>query len=366
MGSFGRSRPGPWPTEPAEKPYQLIPFTAPQPQRTAPPGHGLLAQADDDATLAGVLRFTLTTLTPLHVALGIVGLARSAQKEEFAALPVVSQRYSNDPKQPVRKVPLLPGSSLKGAVRSAAEALSPSCLPVVERRMRPFVGRHLGRCTTLQQLCPACRLFGNTRYAGHVFFADLRFAPRDLRWHGSPLLWQPGRGAGLKRRYVHGDRPSGRKFYFHRTPAEGDDLRVVIRQGVSVPGQVVFEGLRPADLGLLVAALGVDPDHPFPIKVGGGKPVGLGSVKIDVTEASLVSQRSSKALFRKTGRLGGGGATRPSEPESHLAGEALTGWLRTLLQEAAGQGVLLPSAYDRLQTIYAEEGLQTPAPHQPY
>src|SRR5690606_28139462 len=142
----------------------------------SPAGHAVLTRQGQDQTLAGVLHFTIKALTPLHVALGIVGPADAQHGKEFAALPVTVLRYPDESRgEPVR-VPILPGSSFKGVVRAVAEAISPSCVPVAEQRVRGLLGKH-DRCKDVHSLCPACRLFGSIRYAGHVSIGDLRFAP---------------------------------------------------------------------------------------------------------------------------------------------------------------------------------------------
>lgn len=363
MQPWERARSGPRKPEPAEKPYVLLPFATEKPERAVPPGHGLLATVEGGRTVAGVLHFTLSTLTPLHVALGVVGPAHCVQREEFASLPAQVRRYSE---AKVRPVPILPGSSLKGAVRSVVEAVSPSCLPVMEVQMEKAVSQYPGRCSDPHQLCPACRLFGNTRYAGHVLFRDLFFKPEELMLYNTPHLWQPGRRNGFKRRYIACGRPAGRKVYYHRTPAEPPsnlERRELIRDRAQASGQLVFEGVRPADLGLLLAALGVDPAAPFPIKVGGGKPVGLGSVRIEVTELLLLTGESVRTQLRQAGRLGTSALPRG---ETHLTGEALTAWLRAQIEESIRTGALMPDAYARLRAAYSVDGLKKQAPSGPY
>src|ERR1700752_3785470 len=115
--------------EPAPKPYQLIPFAAGQPKREKPAGHDRALEQ----RLTGWLDIELETLTPLHVASGITDFVKGGGREQLALLQVSIGRFHvSDPDKIVSRA-VLPGSSIKGAVRSLAEALSPSCLLVQGR-----------------------------------------------------------------------------------------------------------------------------------------------------------------------------------------------------------------------------------------
>lgn len=132
-------------------------------------------------------------------------------------------------------------------------------------------------------------------------------------------------------------------------------------------GHLTFHALRASDLGLLLAALGTDPDHPFPIKVGGGKPVGLGSVKIELNEATLLTERTLQPRLRLSGRLGRSQSEDGEDTASvRLSGEALAEWQRAQIRAATEDGVLLREAYSRLQTIYVDDVGRKPAPDQQY
>ncbi|MGB9872928.1 MAG: RAMP superfamily CRISPR-associated protein, partial [Anaerolineae bacterium] len=130
--------------------------------------------------------------------------------------------------------PLLPGSSLKGVIRSVAEALSGSCLTLplpgrggeIEYRGRPPVSYRIPRgfehCRNADHLCPACRIFGSLSgdnpFLGKIGLSDavavedfevetitiealMEPKPRHRAWYEDPV--QKG--------YLR-----GRKFYYHR------------------------------------------------------------------------------------------------------------------------------------------------------
>src|SRR5690606_16042252 len=152
---------------------------------------------------------------------------------------------------------------------------------------------------------PCLPCFPTRRSSDLVSIGALMFDRGALRRPKSPLLWNPGRDSAFASRYARQGRLQGRKFYVHRSPAEGDDVRVVIKSGASASGRIVYAGGRREELGLLVAALGADPDHPFPLKIGGGKPVGLGSVLINIDRVVILEHTSVEKFLRHTGRLGG-------------------------------------------------------------
>jgi CRISPR-associated protein (TIGR03986 family) len=97
-------------------PYTFVPFAG-EVQRGAPAGHRALGAG----RLAGSLRITFTTLTPLLVRRPGPG---------GASFPV---RVLDDG----RRVPIVAGSSLKGALRSLHETLAGGCLRVVDQDFVP-------------------------------------------------------------------------------------------------------------------------------------------------------------------------------------------------------------------------------------
>ncbi|MFN3929342.1 MAG: RAMP superfamily CRISPR-associated protein, partial [Thermoflexus sp.] len=64
---------------------------------------------------------------------------------------------------------IIPGTSIKGAVRSVVEAISNSCVKLITSRERLPPSHQ--PCDE-DALCPACRLFGVTGYRGRAHFAD--------------------------------------------------------------------------------------------------------------------------------------------------------------------------------------------------
>ncbi len=301
------------------KPYNFVPFPQ-KVERFRVPGHERLDLADH---YSGRLTYRLQALTPVFVGTGTYALGEDVG---FPRALVVRPFYR------VRGEPTIPGSSLKGVVRSIVEAVSPSCVTVTRiapHKLPPGVelaqGRRRGCSPT--QACPACNLFGRVSQSAKVHFSDAHlaeggktalfrltplFAPRAFR---SPPVYLNDEG-----------KFKGRKFYYHSRPAE--DSRQppveVIPKGRQVTGEVTFENLRMAELGLLLFALGLD--GTLTLKLGGGKPVGLGSLRtVGATLALLEADHYTQAEAQ----------------ERTYRGKALADFVGQAIDAALSEGILL-------------------------
>jgi hypothetical protein len=329
-----------------EKPYDFVPFPKGRPNRKKGAGQDKL----NPCLLSGTLELTLHTLTPVHVGLGYSDFIKAGNQEYLAALQA-SKPIRED--GTTRRRYLIPGSSIKGAVRSIVEAITRSCIRITQGRHRPYIPQGYGGCMSVNDLCIACRLFGAQDYQGHVSFEDAVAPKGSLVLLGTPLLWTPARGGrGLPPRYLERDRAKGRKFYRHARPPSGVDPRACIKSGAELPLRIHFLNLSEAELGILLTALGLHPDHPFPIKLGGGKPVGLGSVQVVCQRITLL--QGADAL-KATGRLG---------QSQTLVGDKLDKFTTQCAQ--AADKLIDGDALGELESILGEAGLQETAPADPY
>ncbi len=187
--------------------------------------------------------------------------------------------------------PALPGSSLKGMLRSLAEATANGCSPFDNRERRLH-----SPCLSRERLCSVCRIFGYLRgrevHAGNVAIADAlaedgwQFGPRiTLKELSGPKLRHDPfyNSAGQQR---------SRKFYYHQRhvrtiqdiPAESRPTHRNVTIIPLVHGtfrfSVRFWNLAEVDLGLLLHTLEL-PDGLYH-KFGMGKPLGLGTVRIEI------------------------------------------------------------------------------------
>ncbi|HKV08316.1 MAG TPA: RAMP superfamily CRISPR-associated protein [Thermoanaerobaculia bacterium] len=238
-----------------------------------PPGQiALQAPPPHDQWKRGLLSGTLTLAleTPpgqfVSPGTGRLGLTEMESKE------IVAQRAAR-----AGKTPVLPGSGIKGAVRTLYELLSFSCNPF-ERS---------GPCSA-RQCCDACSLFGRLGYAGRVGFSDAVPA---------------GKGAKVEVRKV----PVPFEGHGHRTPG---DFRVYDFQEDTVPGsrdkrtkdmarevytgafdtRMTFRNLTPEELGRLLLAMGLGGDEKtrFLLRLGGVKYDGQGAIKVTPVSLGLV------------------------------------------------------------------------------
>jgi len=176
--------------------------------------------------------------------------------------------------------PIIPGTCIKGVIRTYAEALSPSC--------------EAGRCRE----CICCSIFGTLGFQGRVSFCDTQpVNPQGVTEISSiGVRWQ-------------GRLEDGRRFYFHSKPSssrpidprKGQPLpeeRVeVVREGTEFHLEALFENFSKEEMGLLLLAMGVSPDHRFDLKLGGGKNRRLGSVQFEVESIQLLSPEATYAAF---------------------------------------------------------------------
>lgn len=305
--------------ESVPKPYAFVPF-ARQTKRRSVHGHERLELRE---CYSGRLAYRLETLTPVFVGSGSYALGEEAG---FPQEKVIRPFYR------VNGLPTIPGSSLKGAARSIAEAVSPSCLTitrVASRQLPQGVDLAQGRRNECKatNACPACSIFGRMNQLGKAHFSDVGLVGggKMQLFHLAPLFAprafkSPPAYLGEEGKF------KGRKFYYHSRPAEDERQPPVevIPLGRVVQGQVDFENLNPAELGLLFFALGMD--GTIALKLGGGKPLGLGSLRVVGAELSL---------------LGAGHYLRPEADETTYSGPALTQFVGQAIDTALKEKVLL-------------------------
>ena len=220
-----------------EKPYDFVPFPKRRPNREKGAGQDKL----NPCLLSGTLELTLRTLTPVHVGSGYSDFIKAGNQEYLAALQASKPIREEGT---TRRRYLIPGSSLKGAVRSVVEAITRSCIRITQGRHRPYIPQGYGGCMSVNDLCIACRLFGAQDYQGHVSFEDAVAPKGSLVLLGTPLLWTPARGGrGLPPRYLQGNQARGRKFYRHARPPTGADPRACIKSGAELPLRIHFLNL---------------------------------------------------------------------------------------------------------------------------
>lgn len=263
------------------KPYRFVGFHPGPIPRSDPRqygGHERLAPG----RLAGVVRGVVVAATHLHVGSGLI------VPGSRWGIPLVKSHFSTGGRA------ALPGSSLKGAVRSVLEAITPSCVRVGER-----VPEALKGCQRVGSLCLACRLFGSLGYLGQVSFDDAPLLDGQTRLERLPQAFSPRPGPA----YVRNGQARGRKFYRHGRQASGDLPVEVIPAGSRLPLTIRLFNVTEAEAGLVLISLGLGP-RPFALKLGGMKPFCLGTVRIEIESLELADAKTLYAEFETSRPIG--------------------------------------------------------------
>lgn len=252
--------------------------------------------------------------------------AGSLEVDIYAETPLFladPRNIPSDPKKPAQFMRnaqgeyIIPGSSLKGMLRSVVETLGNGCLTLFDgdyergqvryRGNAPLAFQH---CDSNTHLCIACRIFGMLKertggvFLGKVNIGDACSVPDRVSIY-KPIYTavlvtpQPHHDAFYldeKKKYI-----AGRKFYFHHSP----DL-----DPLTAPGPIFFSGkpanryIQPLDydtcfhfrldftnleadeLGVLLLAIVLE--ETMRHKIGYGKPLGLGTIQLAPTRLTLI------------------------------------------------------------------------------
>lgn len=310
-----------------EKPYALVPFPKQKPQLKHPVGHDRYR----NDCLHGKVVLKLTVKTAVHISTGIVAMGTDVGHR----IPLIKTMAQGRQQQLT-----IPGSSLKGVVRSAFEAITNSTLAVVSGRYRSDMPPDRLPCRNKEQLCPASLVFGAMDWQGLIHFTDATCEAAKSVTGFMPSLYRPR--PDQRRAYFENGKAAGRKFYYNAVKAvSGGDRGIPVQQAGTeyiFKTELQFNNLTQAELGTLFIVLGQDPKHPMALKVGGGKPVGMGTMTVEVE--SIEKPQSLRERY-----------TRYTIPESnHLTGNALKAFLEEAIQ-AAHRGLVEKPQLEALAEI---------------
>jgi len=243
----------------------------------------------------------------------------------------LSRFIHNDEERKLRDGALVYAMLRGSFANPTVEFIAPVSVPRVsyEKSLADLMPPNLHACVKYEGLCPACRLFGwvhqnppkeleRVAYAGRVRFshAKLEGEPRLLGEETLAILSSP-KPTTTKFYLLDGQRPSanvdydspnaqlrGRKFYRHHGTANPQEYRratdeehdgrdnqnrtVVdaLDKGNEFTFTVHFENLAPVELGALLWALELDGQGVQ--RLGFAKPLGFGSVEIQVTSLQVL------------------------------------------------------------------------------
>lgn len=268
----------------APKPYQLVPFPKERPPLKTPIGHHKY-QRD---RLHGTLFLTLKVHTPLHVSTGVVVMGSDIGNNRISLIKTMVQGID-------QKL-IIQGSSFKGCIRSVYETITNSTLAVITSKYRDKIPPERLPCKKKEELCPASQVFGALDWQGLIEFNDAECEKVAFSVGFMPSLYRP-RPDQSNAYFDARGKVAGRKFYYHTTRAidKGENKGIPVQQAAReyiFTTQIQFKNLQSSELGTLLIVLGQDPKYPIALKVGGGKPIGMGTMTVDVTEANVLQQFS--------------------------------------------------------------------------
>ena len=293
-----------------DKPYTLVPFPRRKPQLKHPVGHDRYR----NDRLHGKLVLKLTVKTAVHISTGIVAMGTDLGNHR----PLIKTMVQNK-----QQMLTIPGSSLKGAIRSAYEAITNSTLAVASRKRD--IPKDRLPCQDKKELCPASLVFGAMNWQGLIHLPDATCESAKSVPGFMPSLYGP-QPDQQKAYFDQNGKAAGRKFYYNAVEAvSGGDRGIPVQQAGTeyvFKTELQFHNLTRAELGTLLIVLGQDPNHPMALKVGGGKPIGMGTMTVEIE--ALEKPQSLKERY-----------TQYAIPESnHLTGNSLKVFVEEAIQAA--------------------------------
>ncbi|MCE2401151.1 hypothetical protein J4G08_09720 [Candidatus Poribacteria bacterium] len=224
----------------------------------------------------GRIHGTIKALSPIYIGSGIIDIG-----DDVELIKTAVKTGGNI---------VIPGSSLKGAIRSVVEAISESCLSKVSTQVRRAMPRWFSECRQKENLCVACRMFGAMGFQGNISIQDAPRIEGDIVTKHVPELYAPGRGQRSMREVP------GRKFYMHGEVATGSTPVEACEKETQFRFVMQVDNLKQSEWGLLFTALGHHPEHSFKLKIGGAKPVCFGSIDFQIDEIQVQQHTGSRYL----------------------------------------------------------------------
>ncbi len=246
----------------------------------------------------GELDLTGELLSPLHVGSGAPEIVGSDLVAGLVLAPASGMESGMRPVVEAERVlqlqgwePVIPGSSMKGALRAVFEALTASCDLSVDRKSKDPEDQAFKPCEVPERpketplsACPACSVFG---LAG----VRARLAVSDFSVEG-----QLGT-VRIPQRYSPPHAPRhGRRLYElkpEESLAGAEETLLVIESGGVLRGSLSLQGAIPWLVGALALAAGLTPCGLPLLRLGGGKNRGMGVVRLRLTGGAYADSQGA-------------------------------------------------------------------------
>ena len=271
------------------------------PERHKPVWHHRLTGVGEQRLYSGYIELDIFTETPLFIA-----DPRSAPSAPNKAALSIKNKLGQY---------IIPGSSLKGMLRTVVETVGNGCLTLFDGsyerskvNYRREVPAAFQKCSDNTNLCIACRIFGMLKertdgvFLGKINIGDAVVDNETVANYG-PLYT----AAQVDPKPHHADfyldtsrtHIAGRKFYFHHeelltannllpTRTGGYYNRYIdpLERDTKFHVRIDFTNLEQDEFGALLLAMTLEENMRH--KIGYGKPLGLGSISISPTSLALV------------------------------------------------------------------------------
>jgi len=250
------------------KPYDFVPFLPYKPY------DDVKAERGD-----GKIPIRVKTLTPVHISSG-----------EYTVSGDNSMIYKEFVK--VNGVPVIPGTSFKGCIRSIAESISYSCLYIFDKQKKELIPefkleaqekdheKNKEQRNENGKKCIVSDMFGMPGQKSKIVFNDLRGVPNKykLEIKGIPTSFRPNPDAEY---YLENGKYKGYKFYKHGINGiqpKGNMLCEFVAENSLFEGEIIYKNLTEEQIRLLCFSLGLSGDiNP---KIGYGKNYFYGSIEV--------------------------------------------------------------------------------------
>lgn len=223
--------------------------------------------------LTGQLSGQFEARQPIHLGTGLLVSPADVGIESDA--PLIKGFFQVDDTYTI------PGSSLKGPVRSFIEAITHSCVCKTRNPWDRDEKADFGECRydshrRQGEICLACKMFGAMGYEGQIFFADAPMTSGKKGVTFIPSQNQP-KGDEERRHYPHALSDSRNPTWPLATALPGSQFDFSLR----------YQNLTSGELGLLLLALGQG-ESPICLKIGAGKSSGLGAIRFTVLQVQKI------------------------------------------------------------------------------
>lgn len=251
------------------KPFSFIPFLETKPYKVI------------SGKLRGVINLKIEVLNAIHVSKDSYDMDESnvIYKEFYK----IGSNYA------------IPGTSLKGMIRSIAEMVSNSCISAVKDEFAKLPHIKHRSCKiqsgyNAEDTCIICDIFGAMGRKSKIKISNFIYEDKtgEISVEGLPVL----RGPHIEEDHIYLNEDKkfkGYKIYNHGISSilkTGNYQCECLKNGAIFNGRILYENLDEEELKLLCYAVGLCGD--FNHKAGYGKPAYYGSINITCDDEKYV------------------------------------------------------------------------------